>query len=72
MTDGLIEQENMEKQVYNMERVETILSANPGAAVEVLHDLITRDFKKFRADQILNDDVSMTLIRFAEQEVVIE
>lgn len=72
MTDGLIEQENSEGEVYSISRVESILTANPEAPVEQLHDLIIRDFRNFRGNQVLGDDVSMSLLRFAEQELVIE
>jgi sigma-B regulation protein RsbU (phosphoserine phosphatase) len=72
ITDGLIEQENKDGEIYDIQKAAKILLSNSTAPVENLLDLILRDFRKFREDQILNDDVSMTLLRFAEQELVLD
>jgi sigma-B regulation protein RsbU (phosphoserine phosphatase) len=72
LSDGLIEQEDKHGRIYSIDRVEKILVDHPKMPVEQLHDLILRDFNTFRRDQILNDDVSMTLIRFADQEIYID
>lgn len=71
LTDGLIEQENMSGEEYSMRRVADIFAAHAESPVEVICDRLAEDFDRFRGRRTLTDDVTWSIVRFADQEVTL-
>ena len=71
VTDGLLEQQNAEGEVYSLDRVTQILQRREGQPVEMTNDALVEDFEEFRGNHHLNDDVTYAIMRFVEQEVTL-
>jgi phosphoserine phosphatase RsbU/P len=71
ITDGLVEQENVDGETYSIERVSELLRGLADKPVEEINDRLSDDFETFRGNHHLNDDVTYGIIKFAEQEVVL-
>lgn len=71
VTDGLLEQQSKNQDVYSLDRVINLLRDHKEKAVEVLNDRIIDDFETFRGGHHLQDDVTYALLKFREQEVVL-
>lgn len=71
ITDGLIEQENLNGEVYSIKRIASIFDENRGEGVELISDRLLQDFNRFRGKRPLTDDVSWSLMRFVEQEITL-
>lgn len=69
LTDGLVEQENADGEVYQLERVAATLKRTADKPVEAINDAIQDDFQRFRGSQHLNDDVTYGIVKFVPQEV---
>lgn len=69
LTDGLIEQEDIEGREYDMNRVASVFQQYADQPVEVMGDRLLEDFNKFRGKRNLSDDVTYSIIRFAPQAV---
>ncbi|MBN2510844.1 MAG: SpoIIE family protein phosphatase [Spirochaetales bacterium] len=71
ITDGLIEQENGNGQVYSMNRVRDILERHRESAVETIRDQLIKDFHRFRGAHHLTDDITFAVMKFNDQKVVL-
>lgn len=71
ITDGLIEQENMAGETYEIKRVSAILEKTSDLPVESINDALIEDFERFRGNHHLNDDVTYGIVKFTPQEVVL-
>jgi len=71
VTDGLLEQESENLEVYSLERVIELMRNHHEKAVEVINDRIIDDFETFRGAHHLNDDVTYVLVKFRKQEIIL-
>lgn len=69
ITDGLVEQQNSNGEVYPASRIAQILTENQTMPVEMISDRLQSDFKRFRGRRPLADDVTWSLMRFSEQDL---
>jgi sigma-B regulation protein RsbU (phosphoserine phosphatase) len=70
-TDGLIDQENSERETYSIDHVCGIISENHTLVVDRIKELVLDDFSTFKGDRHFNDDITFALIKFEEQDVVL-
>jgi phosphoserine phosphatase RsbU/P len=70
-TDGLVDQENSERETYDIGRIGKIISGNYELPVEQLKELVLHDFSVFRGDRYFNDDITFSLVKFDDQSVVL-
>lgn len=71
VTDGLLEQENREGEVYSIDRVAAIMERRAESPVEVINEMLIDDFESFRGSHHLNDDVTYGIMKFVEQDVTL-
>jgi sigma-B regulation protein RsbU (phosphoserine phosphatase) len=71
LTDGLIEQPDRSGEEYSIERVAGVVASLSEAPVESISHAIVRDFRSFRGNRHLHDDMTFGIMRFAEQEVTL-
>ena len=71
ITDGLIEQANLEGDAYSLSRIAALFGGHQSAPVETISDRLLEDFNRFRGRRPLGDDVTWALMRFARQTVIL-
>jgi len=71
ITDGLIEQANLEGEEYSLSRIAALFGGHQSAPVETISDRLLEDFNRFRGRRPLGDDVTWALMRFARQTVIL-
>jgi sigma-B regulation protein RsbU (phosphoserine phosphatase) len=62
-TDGVIEAENEEKEMYGEERLHRFLSGLAGRRAVYVRDAITREVERFSASGTARDDMTIMVIR---------
>ena len=64
ITDGVVEQCNVDREEYGLSRIASLFRDNEGKSVEDLRDLAAADITSFRGSETQHDDISFLLARF--------
>lgn|GEM_PF-1387559 len=62
-TDGVTEAENLEKELFGMERLNELLLNHSSMGVEDLKDLLIENIENFRGDTEQSNDISAIFLR---------
>lgn len=65
-TDGLLEQENGNKELYDISRINKIIEMNKHKPIEKISNSICKDFNNFKKGEYLHDDVTFILLKYYE------
>lgn len=71
VTDGLLEQVDVQGNIYSIDRVANLLRKLADEPVESISDRIIDDFDTFRGSHHLTDDVTYAIMKFGNQEVTL-
>ena len=66
-TDGLLEQENFDGELYTPERIQSVIDRNKDRQLDDIHAALIDDFNKFRGAQHLHDDVTYVLLKYFDE-----
>ena len=66
-TDGLLEQENLDGELYTPERIQSVLDANGRRQLDDIHAALLSDFNAFRGARHLHDDVTYVLLKYFDE-----
>lgn len=66
-TDGLLEQENFNGELYTPERIQYIIDQNSGKQLDDIHRALIEDFDQFRGAQHMHDDVTYVLLKYFDE-----
>lgn len=63
-TDGLLEQENDQGELYSVKNVGTIIKSCEQESIETIHQRIQEHFQGFKGEEHLHDDVSYLILKY--------
>lgn len=70
-SDGIVDQENEQREKYPFRQLRHIFNKHCHDRVEDIGDTINRDFAKFKGPNQLTDDVTFCLIKFIDQSMIL-
>ena len=66
-TDGLLEQENYNGELYTPERIQSVIGKNKERQLDDIHLALIEDFDRFRGAQHMHDDVTYVLLKYFDE-----